>query len=99
MARHTVYFQWPHNVEPEPYDLEQAWAMFMRRKESEGYSLGRVYRIWRTPELVVNSKGDMVKEYNMEIELTRRPTHQIYDIPDENVADVLKNIKGAKLIE
>ena len=99
MAKHTVYFHWPYTKPPEPYDLEQAWATWMRMKEGLGFKLEKVYRVWRTPEVVINDKGDLVQEYNMEIELTRAPVHHIFDIPDELVPAVLKNVPGAKLIE
>ncbi len=79
--------------------LEQAWAEFMRRKESQGFKLGQVYSIKKIQELVITEKGDLVREYEMEIELLRRPRHQVFDIPDEMVADVLKSLPGAKLIE
>lgn len=79
--------------------LEQAWAQWMRRKEAKGWKLGRVVSIKRIKEPVVNSKGDIVREYEMDIELHRRLIHQIFDIPDEMVSDILKNVPGAKLIE
>ena len=99
MAKHTVYFQWPYQTPPEPYDLEQAWATWMRRKEGQGFKLDKIYRVWRTPETVINDKGDLVQEYNMEIELSRAPVHHIFDIPDELVPEILAKHKGAKLIE
>ncbi len=99
MQKHTVFLHWPYDrPAPDDHEIARAWRMFTDRMETQGWQFDHVIREWQTPGPIISDKGDVVREYNLEVALKRPPRQvTLHDVPDSAVDKLLSTYKGAKV--
>lgn len=99
MQKHSVFLHWPWDKPvPDRHTIDQAWRMFLDRMATQGWQFHSVVREWVTPDPIINDKGDVVREYNLDVMLVRPPqTLTLRDVPDYVVPKLIETYKGAKV--